>query len=56
MLIDLHNHTWPRSHDSVLDPSDLIERARAAGLDGICLTEHDSVWPAAENREARRGA
>ena len=48
MLIDLHNHTWPRSHDSVLDPSDLIERARAAGLDGICLTEHDSVWPAAE--------
>ncbi|MEE9278164.1 MAG: CehA/McbA family metallohydrolase [Dehalococcoidia bacterium] len=44
MLIDLHNHTWPRSHDSVLDPGDLVERARAAGLDGICLTEHDTIW------------
>lgn len=44
MLIDLHNHTWPRSHDSVLDPADLATRARAAGLDGICLTEHDNVW------------
>ncbi len=48
MLIDLHNHTWPRSHDSVLDPKDLAERAKAAGLDGICLTEHDALWPEAE--------
>ena len=48
MLIDLHNHTWPRSHDSVLDPADLVNRARTAGLDGICLTEHDSVWDPAE--------
>ena len=48
MLIDLHNHTWPRSHDSVLDPADLAKRAREAGLDGICLTEHDSVWDPAE--------
>ena len=44
MLIDLHNHTWPRSHDSVLDPEDLVQRAKAAGLDGICLTEHDKIW------------
>lgn len=44
MLIDLHNHTWPRSHDSVLDPADLVDRAREAGLDGICLTEHDTIW------------
>ena len=44
MLIDLHNHTWPRSHDSVLDPEDLITRAKELGLDGICLTEHDAVW------------
>ena len=48
MLIDLHNHTWPRSHDSVLDPADLASRAREAGLDGICLTEHDSVWDPVE--------
>ena len=44
MLIDLHNHTWPRSHDSVLDPADLVQRAKAAGLDGLCLTEHDAIW------------
>lgn len=48
MLIDLHNHTWPRSHDSVLDPRDLVERAKAAGLDGLCLTEHDALWPEEE--------
>ncbi|SVD12573.1 uncharacterized protein METZ01_LOCUS365427, partial [marine metagenome] len=35
MLVDLHSHTWPRSHDSVLNPDDLIERAKKAGLDGI---------------------
>ena len=45
MLIDLHNHTWPRSHDSVLEPKDLAERAKAAGLDAFCLTEHDALWP-----------
>lgn len=46
MLIDLHNHTWPRSHDSVLDPDDLVERAKAAGLDAVCFTEHDALWDA----------
>ena len=50
MLIDLHNHTWPRSHDSVLDPRDLVQRARDAGLDGVCLTEHDALWPEDEAR------
>ena len=44
MLIDLHSHTWPRSHDSVLNPEDLVVRAKAAGLDAICFTEHDTVW------------
>lgn len=44
MLIDLHAHTWPRSHDSVLNPDDLIVRAKAAGLGGIVFTEHDTVW------------
>ena len=45
MLIDLHNHTWPRSHDSVLDPKDLAIRAKDAGLDAISFTEHDALWP-----------
>lgn len=44
MLIDLHAHTWPLSDDSLLDPDDLIERTKAAGIDGICLTEHDYFW------------
>ncbi|MCC6381674.1 MAG: PHP domain-containing protein [Dehalococcoidia bacterium] len=44
MLIDLHAHTWPRSHDSVLNPDDLVTRAKAAGLDAIVFTEHDTVW------------
>jgi predicted metal-dependent phosphoesterase TrpH len=44
MLIDLHSHTWPRSHDSVLNPDDLVTRAKAAGLDAVVLTEHDTCW------------
>jgi predicted metal-dependent phosphoesterase TrpH len=43
-LIDLHTHTRPLSHDSLLTPDDLIEAAKKAGLDGVCLTEHDFFW------------
>lgn len=43
-LIDLHTHTRPLSHDSLLTPDNLIEAAKAAGLDGVCLTEHDFFW------------
>ncbi len=25
-----------------------MEAARAAGLDGVCITEHDALWPAAD--------
>lgn len=44
MLIDLHNHTYPKSDDSFLSPDELVDAARAAGLDGLCLTEHDAFW------------
>lgn len=44
MLIDLHTHTYPLSHDSLLSPDDLIVAAKEAGLDGVCLTEHDFFW------------
>ena len=44
MLIDLHTHTKPLSWDSYLEPDDLIERSKLAGLDGICLSEHDYFW------------
>jgi predicted metal-dependent phosphoesterase TrpH len=43
--IDLHCHTSRFSACSSLAPEDLVARARAAGLDGICLTEHDRLWP-----------
>jgi predicted metal-dependent phosphoesterase TrpH len=44
MLIDLHSHTRPLSWDSDLTPDDLIELTKRAGLDGICLSEHDAFW------------
>jgi predicted metal-dependent phosphoesterase TrpH len=55
MLIDLHTHTWPGSYDSVLSPDELIERSKKAGLDAICLSEHDSLWdPAAAEALSRK--
>jgi predicted metal-dependent phosphoesterase TrpH len=44
MRIDLHTHTHPLSWDSYLHPDELVERSKAAGLDGICLSEHDFFW------------
>ena len=48
MLIDLHTHTKPLAWDSYLTPDDLIERSKATGLDGICLSEHDFFWKPAD--------
>jgi predicted metal-dependent phosphoesterase TrpH len=48
LLIDMHTHTRPLSWDSYLAPDDLVERSKAAGLDGICLSEHDYLWDPAE--------
>ncbi|MCK5653595.1 MAG: PHP domain-containing protein [Dehalococcoidia bacterium] len=44
MLIDLHTHTLPLSDDSELATDELIAHAKRAGLDAICLTEHDAFW------------
>lgn len=44
MLIDLHNHTYPKSDDSFMSADELVDAARIAGLDGICITEHDEFW------------
>ena len=54
MLIDLHTHSYPKSDDSFAGIDDLIERAKALGLDGICLTEHDFFWSTDEVRELSR--
>ena len=53
MKFDLHLHTARHSPDSVTDPFDLLESARAAGLDGIVITEHDYIWPEEELEELR---
>ena len=53
MRIDLHCHTSGYSSCSSLGAEELIERARAAGLDGVCLTEHDRLWPEAEIERLR---
>jgi predicted metal-dependent phosphoesterase TrpH len=54
MLIDIHTHTRPLSHDSLLSPDELIEAAKAAGLDAVCLTEHDFTWDPEEVRDLGR--
>lgn len=51
MLIDLHTHTKALSWDSTLSPDELIDQAKRAGLDGICLTEHDFFWDSERVRE-----
>ena len=56
MKFDLHLHTSRYSPDSVTDPFDLLRSAQAAGLDGVVLTEHDRLWPAAELEELRAAA
>lgn len=54
MLIDLHTHTRRHSWDSDLTPDELIDLAKQAGLDGICLTEHDFFWDLDEVAELAR--
>ncbi|HMB04970.1 MAG TPA: PHP-associated domain-containing protein [Isosphaeraceae bacterium] len=48
---DHHLHTARHSPDSSIDPFALLERARAVGLDGLVITEHDFQWPAEELAE-----
>jgi len=54
VLIDLHTHTHPLSHDSLLSADELIEAAKAARLDGVCLTEHDFFWDPTEVAALRK--
>jgi hypothetical protein len=42
MLIDLHVHS-AISSCSRLSVRDIIEKGRACGLDGVCITDHDTM-------------
>ena len=45
--VDFHTHT-SHSHDATLSPSELVDRARAAGLDRIAVTDHNRMDGALE--------
>ena len=45
-VVDLHIHTSYGSACSRLKPQRLVAVAKALGLHGICLTEHDYMWDA----------
>ncbi|HEY7270658.1 MAG TPA: PHP domain-containing protein, partial [Dehalococcoidia bacterium] len=51
MLIDLHTHSTAYSACSAVSPDDLVGAAKAAGLDAVCITEHDAFWPLAPIRQ-----
>jgi len=48
MKIDLHNHSY-WSGDGLSSPEKLIKEALKKGLDGIAITDHDTIdgWPEA---------
>ena len=43
MLIDMHLHQDRHSFDSRVSLEEIIEEAKAKGLDGICITDHDNM-------------
>ena len=43
MLVDLHIHESTFSSDSQMNLEEIVAVARAKGLDGICITDHDSM-------------
>jgi predicted metal-dependent phosphoesterase TrpH len=53
-LIDLHLHTT--ASDGTLTPSELVGRARAAGLTTIAITDHDTTAGTRAARDAARTA
>ena len=50
MKIDLHVHTTAYSPCSAMSPDEMMRAAKEAGVDGICLTEHNKIWPMEQAR------
>ena len=42
------------SDDSFMNVDEAVQGAKAAGLDGICLTDHDAFWDSQQTRELSR--
>lgn len=53
MRIDLHNHTR-HSPDSKVEPADLVHRTRELGLDGLAITDHNTLAGVPAALEAAR--
>ncbi len=55
MRIDLHTHSW--ASDGTESPTDLVAAARAAGVDVVALTDHDTAagWDEAKAEAQRDG-
>lgn len=51
---DIHIHTSRYSPCSHLEPAAMVEKAKKLGLHGIAITEHDTIWEAAEVKELKR--
>ncbi|HHW17523.1 MAG TPA: PHP domain-containing protein [Firmicutes bacterium] len=51
--IDLHVHSV-FSGESLARPEDIVEAAMSKGLDGICITEHGSLYASAPFEEVKR--
>ena len=47
----MHAHSWEHSRDSGISADTLIAQVAARGMDGVTITEHNSIWPADELRE-----
>lgn len=43
MIIDTHVHAYPTSNDSHITLEEIVARAQIIGLDGVCITDHDSL-------------
>ncbi len=52
-LIDLHTHTRHGSVCGQQTSDELVTQARAVGLDGVCITEHDGLWNPARIEKLR---
>lgn len=55
MLIDLHVHTL-FGGNAMAAPEDVVERALALGIGGICVTEHDSFEASETTAEIAEGS
>jgi predicted metal-dependent phosphoesterase TrpH len=54
MKLDLHIHTTAYSSCSTMTPDQMAASAKAAGLDGICITEHNRIWDPKEAKSLSR--